>query len=120
MCPTGKSISVSVAVPCVRACEAAWGREDDDSSRARPKYWKFLGVVPCRPARVPGPPPDVKPKFDFSAPDRIRALSSASRVFPMGFRPQKSSKFRARFPPRWPRPPGFNGPAGLWGASEAP
>ena len=38
VCPTGKSISVSVAVPCVRACEAVCGREDDDSSRARPKY----------------------------------------------------------------------------------
>ena len=99
---------------CVRACEAVCGREDDDSSRARPKYWKFVGVVPA-----PGPPPDVKPKFDFSAPDRIRLLSSASRVFPMGFRPQKSSKFRVRVPPRRPRPPGPNGPAGGWGGFQA-
>ena len=81
---------------CVRACEAVCGREDDDSSRARPIYWKFVGV---RAARVPGPPPDVKPKFDFSAPDRIRLLSSASRVFPMTFHPQKSSKFSVPLPP---------------------
>ena len=35
---------------CVRACEAVCGREDDDSSRARPKYWKFVGVLPGCPA----------------------------------------------------------------------
>ena len=38
---------------CVRACEAVCGREDDASSGAGPKYWKFVGVLPC-PAR-PGP-----------------------------------------------------------------
>ena len=69
---------------------------------------------------VPAVPPDVKPEFDFSAFDRIRVLSSARRVFPMGFRPQKSSKFRVPLPPRRPRPPGPNGSAGLWGALEAP
>ena len=44
---------------CVRACEAGCGREDDDSSGAGPKNWKFVGVRarPCR--AVPGarPPP---------------------------------------------------------------
>ena len=41
---------------CVRACEAVCGREDDDSSGAGPKYWKFLGVLPGRPGPArPGP-----------------------------------------------------------------
>ena len=39
---------------CVRACEAVCGREDDDSSGAGPKYWKFVGVCPAVPC--PGPP----------------------------------------------------------------
>ena len=47
---------------CVRACEAVCGREDDDSSGAGPKYWKFVGggVVPCRARPVPGPPGAMK------------------------------------------------------------
>ena len=42
---------------CVRACEAVCGREDDDSSGAGPKNWKFVGggAVP-----VPGPPGAIK------------------------------------------------------------
>ena len=39
---------------CVRACEAVCGREDDESSGAGPKYWKFGGVLP---GPVPAPPP---------------------------------------------------------------
>ena len=45
---------------CVRACEAVCGREDDDSSGAGPKNWKFVGVrCPVAGARcpVPAPPP---------------------------------------------------------------
>ena len=44
--PTGKSISVLVAF-VVRACEAACRRvRDNGSLGARPKNWKFPGVVP--------------------------------------------------------------------------
>ena len=39
---------------CVRACEAVCGREDDDSSGAGPKYWKFVGGCPV--AGCPAPP----------------------------------------------------------------
>ena len=51
--PTGKSISVSVAV-ALRACEAACRRVSDNGSLgAGPKYWKFLGVLPAQPAGRP-------------------------------------------------------------------
>ena len=41
---------------CVRACEAVCGREDDDSSGAGPKYWKFVGGGAVPGARCPPPP----------------------------------------------------------------
>ena len=45
---------------CVRACEAVCGREDDDSSGAGPKYWKFVGVCPAVPPGGPAPPGAIK------------------------------------------------------------
>ena len=103
MCPTGKSISVSVAVQCVCACVRACVRAKlcaGVRTMIPPGLGRNIGSLwgSCR-ARVPGPPSDLKPKFDFSAPDRIRLLSSASRVFPMGFHPQKSSEFIVPLPP---------------------
>ena len=88
---------------CVRACEAVCGREDDDSSGAGPKYWKFLGGCPVPGGRVPGPPRALsKIKNEtlvLSGSDRIRTRSYSRGVFPMGFRLQKSSKFRDPLPP---------------------
>ena len=99
---------------CVRACEAVSGREDDESSGAGPKNWKFVGVCPAVPGRArpcparPGParpgrrPPPALSKVKnktlvLSGSDRIRTRSYSRGVFPMGFRPQKSSKFRVFF-----------------------
>jgi hypothetical protein len=90
VCPTGQSISVSVAVAlrCVRACVraklCAGVKGTMDPPGARPKTWKFVGVVPCR--SLPAAPPDVpdveKTNVCFSFSDRIRVLSSSCRVFP--------------------------------------
>ena len=132
MCPTGKSISVSVAVQCVCACVRACVRAKlcagvrtmipPGLGRNIGSLWG--GVLPCpvAGARVPGPPralSKIKNKtLVLSGSDRIRTRSYSRGVFPMGFRPQKSSKFRVPLPPRWPKPPGSVGPAGVWGALE--
>ena len=93
---------------CVRACEAVCGREDDDSSGAGPKYSKFVGggpawPGPARPCLATAPPralSEMKHKtLVLSGSDRIRTRSYSRGVFPMGFRPQKSSKFRVFFAP---------------------
>ena len=87
---------------CVRACEAVCGREDDDSSGAGPKYWKFVGVCPAVPCRARPPRALSKIKNEtlvLSGSDRIRTRSYSRGVFPMGFRPQKSSQFRAFIAP---------------------
>jgi hypothetical protein len=63
VCPNGKSISVSVAGlrAYVRAKLCAGVKGTMVPPGARPKNWKFVGVVPCRavpcPAR-PAAPPD--------------------------------------------------------------
>ena len=120
VCPTGKSISVSVAVQCVCACVRACVRAKlcaGVRTMIPPGLGRNIGSlwvsVPCRarpcPA-VPGgarpgrrPPPalsKIKNKtLVLSGSDRIRTRSYSRGVFPMGFRPQKSSKCRVFFAP---------------------
>ena len=129
MCPTGKSISVSVAVQCVCACVRACVRAKlcaGVRTMIPPGLGRKIGSLwgCARPgARCP-PPPRALSKIKnktlvLSGSDRIRTRSYSRGVFPMGFRPQKSLKFRVPLPPRRPRPPGPNGPAGGWGGFQA-
>ena len=111
VCPTGKSISVSVAVQCVCACVRACVRAKlcagvrtmipPGLGRKIGSLWG--GALPCRARPVPGPPralSKIKNKtLVLSGSDRISTRSYSRGVFPMGFRPQKSSKFRVFFAP---------------------
>ena len=111
VCPTGKSISVSVAVQCVCACVRACVRAKlcaGVRTMIPPGLGRNIGslwgvvpgrAVPCRPGARP-PPALSKIENEtlvLSGSDRIRTRSYSRGVFPMGFRPQKSSKFRVFF-----------------------
>ena len=100
MCPTGKSISVSVAVQCVRACVRA-KLCAGVRTMIPPGLGRNIGSLWGSCPAVPGPPPalsKIKNKtLVLSGSDRIMTRSYSRGVFPMGFRLQKSSKFRVFF-----------------------
>ena len=91
---------------CVRAKLCAGVRTMIPPGLGR-KIGSLWGSVPCRARPGPAPPPPALSKiknqtFVLSGSDRISTRSYSRGVFPMGFRPQKSSKFCVFFAPCWP------------------
>ena len=110
---------------CVRACEAVCGREDDDSSGAGPKYWKFVGVVPgpAVPGRAGARPPGryqkLKIKLLFCR-DLIASGHAATQevCFLWVSVPKSLQNFVFFSLPAGPDPPASFVPPGLCGALE--